>query len=279
MEECKMICLIDADILSYSVGFSTQKTWYCVEDEDTGFGYEFGTKKEALEVGTEIVTIVTALEQEWAAKKLHEAVKRIKTKTKCKEARLLLTGKGNFRGDVAVSYPYKGNRKADKPVHYQFLRDLMVSHYDAEVIEGEEADDALGYMQTGNTIIASIDKDLMMIPGKHYNMMTGKKTLATDPGKLKLTDTKLEGFGFKWFCAQMLLGDPTDNIKGVSGLGNVKTFKILKDIKDPIGMWETVEKIYCEKDMIHRIEENALLLWIRREKGQHPFDFIGGLYD
>ena len=270
--------LVDADILSYSVGFSTQKTWYTVEDKDTGFGYEFGTKREALEIGTDITVRVDSLDEEAASKKLHEAVSNIKKNTKCREVKLLLTGKGNFRDTIAVSFPYKGNRKADKPVHYQFLRDLMVSYYGAEIIEGEEADDALGYMQNDNTIIASIDKDLMMIEGKHYNIMTGKKTLATDPGKLKLTKTKLEGFGFKWFCTQMILGDPTDNIKGIPGLGNVKTFKIFKDIKDPIVMWETVERIYCEKDMIHRIEENALLLWIRREKGQHPFDFIGELY-
>ena len=30
-----------------------------------------------------------------------------------------LTGKRNFRNEIAVSAPYKGNRKAAKPKHYE----------------------------------------------------------------------------------------------------------------------------------------------------------------
>jgi len=35
---------------------------------------------------------------------------------------LYVTGKGNFRFDIAVTKPYKGNRKAEKPWHYDNLR-------------------------------------------------------------------------------------------------------------------------------------------------------------
>jgi hypothetical protein len=270
--------LIDADILTYRVGFSSQKTYYCVEDPETGFGYELASIKDAKEFGTEIVTRVDKMSEEFAANRLKDVLNTIQTGNKTDECKLYLTGKGNFRDEVAVSYPYKGNRKAAKPLHYQFLRDAMEHNYGAEIIEDMEADDALGIAQTDDTIIASIDKDLLMIPGEHYNINSGTKTVASDPGHLEIavggSTPKLVGVGFKWFCAQMLVGDATDNIKGIPRLGDMTAYKILNDIKHPMDMWEEVEYRYQQKDMIHRIEENALLLWIRRVDGQHPFDYI-----
>ena len=38
--------------------------------------------------------------------------------------RVYLTGKGNFRNDIAVTAPYKGNRKdKEKPVHLEAIRE------------------------------------------------------------------------------------------------------------------------------------------------------------
>ena len=38
-----------------------------------------------------------------------------------------LTGKGNFRDEVAITQPYKGNRDDKRvPVHKNLLRDFMV---------------------------------------------------------------------------------------------------------------------------------------------------------
>lgn len=274
-------CLIDADILTYRVGFSSQKTYYCVEDKDTGFDYELTSIKDARKLESEIVTRIDRMPTEFAANRLEEVIEGIKKGTKCKDIKLFLTGNDNFREEVAVSYPYKGNRKAAKPLHYNFLRSLMVAEYGAEVIDGQEADDALGIAQTKDTIIATIDKDLLMVPGKHYNINTGTKIMSKDPGGIKIlvgeAQPKLVGIGFKWFCAQMLTGDAADNIRGIPRIGAMTAYKILKDIKHPVDMWEEIEHQYQKRDMIHRIEENALLLWIRREEGQHPFEYIGGL--
>lgn len=273
--------LIDADILVYRVGFSSQKTYYCVEDKDTGFGYELTSIKEARTFETDITTRVERMSAEFAANRLKEIIKGIQKGTKCKDYKLYLTGKDNFRDSVAVSYPYKGNRHADKPLHYNFLRSLLVGAYGAEVINGQEADDALGIDQTDSTVIATIDKDLLMIPGSHYNINTGTNIEATDPGELRLEvgagQPKLVGTGFKWFCAQMLTGDAADNIKGVHRVGGVKAYKVLDKIKHPYDMWTEVEYIYKIKKMSDRLEENALLLWIRREEDQHPYEYIDKL--
>ena len=51
------------------------------------------------------------------------------------------------------------------------MNEYLVKEYKAEVCDGQEADDALGINQTDQTIICTIDKDLLMIPGQHYNFV------------------------------------------------------------------------------------------------------------
>ena len=86
-----------------------------------------------------------------------------------------LTGKKNFRNEIAVTAPYKGNRKSAKPKHYQLLRDYMESAWSFTMIEDQEADDAIGIaayeMEVGEYCICSIDKDLDMLRGDHYNFV------------------------------------------------------------------------------------------------------------
>jgi len=128
-----------------------------------------------------------------------------------------LTGGDNFRG--IVDNMYKANRKgAIKPVHYQAIRNYMVSRFNAKVIEGSEADDALACNQTKDTAIATIDKDLKMVAGKHYNYVT------------KEWDTVTLEEGTRWFYTQMLTGDSVDNICGIKGLGEKGAEKMLDAI-------------------------------------------------
>ena len=50
-----------------------------------------------------------------------------------------LTGGGNYRNEIAKTAPYKGNRKADKPIHYKALRDYMMKAWAFELIEGRNS--------------------------------------------------------------------------------------------------------------------------------------------
>jgi hypothetical protein len=55
--------------------------------------------------------------------------------------KVFLTGSGNFRYDIAKSFPYKGNRGGvEKPIHLPVTRERLVSRWGAIVSEGEEAD-------------------------------------------------------------------------------------------------------------------------------------------
>lgn len=186
--------------------------------------------------------------------------------------------KSNYRYDVAKTKEYKGNRKdARKPKFYKEIRAYLVSRWNADLVEGQEADDALGIAQDGDTILCSIDKDLNMIPGWHYNFVTKERYLVTDDDDLNLTTEyrgkrkiyKMDRGGIKWFYAQMLLGDTCDNIPGIKGLGPVAVDKVLKDCYTEEEMALTVWNLYKEHGLSkERLYEVADLLWIRRVKDQ-----------
>ena len=178
----------------------------------------------------------------------------------------------NYRHYIAKHVPYKGNRGA-KPDHYKVVREYFINEWDAKIAPGVEADDAIGWATEDSSCVVSIDKDLLMLPGFHYNFVTETFLHSSDPGKLHLdrskTAAKLIGTGFKWFCAQMLLGDTADNIKGLYRVGPVKTYRLLNRIKEPKRLWRTVRYLYKKHGLPKtRLHENAQLLWIQREPGQ-----------
>ena len=171
---------------------------------------------------------------------------------------VFLTGQGNFRYDIAKSFPYKGNRSGvEKPIHLPVTRERLVSKWGAIVSEGEEADDLIAIAATEygpGSIVASIDKDMLQIPCRHFNFTTGVWT----------TVTEFEGLHF--FYKQILTGDRADNIMGLFRVGPVKAEKMLQDCKTEQDLWDTVVKAY-DGDT-ERVIENARLLWLRRKEGE-----------
>lgn len=166
-----------------------------------------------------------------------------------------LTGKKNFRNEIAVTAPYKGNRKSAKPKHYQLLRDYMESAWAFTMIEDQEADDAIGIaayeMEVGEYCICSIDKDLDMLRGDHYNFVKDERYFIT------------EEEGIKNFYKQLLMGDRVDNIIGIKGIGTVKAERLLKECKNENEMYLAILEAYDGN--AERVLENGRLLWIRRQ--------------
>ena len=169
-----------------------------------------------------------------------------------------LTGKKNFRNEIAVTAPYKGNRKSAKPKHYQLLRDYMESAWSFTMIEDQEADDAIGIaayeMEVGEYCICSIDKDLDMLRGDHYNFVKDERYFIT------------EEEGIKNFYKQLLMGDRVDNIIGIKGIGTVKAERLLKECKNENEMYLAILEAYDGN--AERVLENGRLLWIRRQPNQ-----------
>lgn len=170
-----------------------------------------------------------------------------------------LSGRLNFRNKVAKTAVYKGNRTRPKPKHLGFCKDYLTIEYGAITTDGEEADDAMAIRATDlgkDTIIASVDKDLLQIPCLHYNIV-------------KQTFTEVsESEGKRSFYCQVLTGDSTDNIFGIYGIGPKKAEKLLKDCETDQEYWSTIVKAYEGDGGEERAIETARLVWLRRKEGE-----------
>ena len=133
-------------------------------------------------------------------------------------------GKGNFRKDL--SSDYKSHRpELDKKVRdkLNYLHKYAVSK-GAIQADGMEADDLVSiwaYEALDNKeeyVICGIDKDLLQIPGHHYNY--GKDTWQLINEEEALHNLYL----------QCLTGDSADNIPGLKGIGPKKAEKILAGV-------------------------------------------------
>ena len=144
-----MLCLIDGDIIVYNVGFASDKKLYHVE------GLSFQYKKEAKEfcdtAGIPYESITSTVTEEPIEFTLHSVKKLIESileETKATDCRIFLSGDGNFREEVAKTKVYKGNRDdLHKPLHYKEIREYLINVWQAEVVEGMEADDMMGIVQ------------------------------------------------------------------------------------------------------------------------------------
>lgn len=189
-----------------------------------------------------------------------------------------LTGKGNFRDEVATILPYKGQRDSThRPRFHKELRDYMVNVWDAILIEGMEADDACGidaYQCRNNGTdytICTIDKDLDMLEGLHYNYK-----------RRELYEVQ-EVEAWRFFYTQMLTGDPSDNIPGLFKIAGVKASKRIKEgllqLSDPAQMETYVTQKYMEAGAdVRCLYEIGTLLWMRRkplgEEDEWPLNHI-----
>lgn len=133
----------------------------------------------------------------------------------------------NFR---RVLYPpYKEQRRvagSRKPMGFKKLREWYEDNYNTIEKTGLEADDLLGIIATsslpqheGIKIICTIDKDLLTVPGLHFNWDHPDKGVFD----VDWWDAKLA------FMTQVLMGDSTDGYPGLKGCGKVGAAKLLKD--------------------------------------------------
>lgn len=275
-----MYALIDADILVFRCGFAAErKVWHLKVGDYT---QEFEYKKEALkELDKQLPGVMSRKEgedytlfPEVDLQPVSHALQNVKTSIKkaleacnCNDfdAKLYLSGKDNFREQVAVTRPYKGNRdRSHRPTHEKAIREYMIANYDVTEAHGEEADDLLGIAQTKygplDSVIISIDKDLDQIPGLKYNFAHDINYNVTEQ---QATYN---------FHMQLLMGDSTDNIPGLPGIGPGKAAKALHGLETAAEQLEECENMYQihsgKEDWVTYMREQGQLLWIRREVGQ-----------
>jgi DNA polymerase-1 len=176
-----------------------------------------------------------------------------------------LSGKNNFRYEIFPEYKVQ-RAKQQKPQYLQDVRQYLIDKYKAEVSDGCEADDCLGIAQCtgdGATIICSLDKDLLMIPGKHYSFeIRGTSTLGKEWVR-PMSITEVSEFeGLKRFYTQILTGDSTDGIKGAAGIGKIGAEKILRDCTTEQEMFDAVSDHFSSEE---ELEMTGACLWIFRK--------------
>lgn len=269
--------LIDGDIVVYRASFAAQKRITEVELPN-GSIQKFLSRAEAKEwlqstqhsLDDVEMTYSTSLEPVGVALNAADAIiKKIIKGTGVLDYKLYIEGAGNYRDDLAVTHSYKGNRKQeDRPYHLQSVRDHLIKRWHAELVLGIETDDRLGIMQDDeDTCIVSIDKDLNMIRGWHYDFVKEDKYYVH------------QHEGDRWFLSQLLTGDSTDNIIGLKGVG-VKTAAKILDKVDPEGDWglyyrkcltiilKKYNEFFGEEQGLARLKENASLLYILQANGE-----------
>lgn len=279
---------VEADELVYRAAFAVQRNGYIIktakgDEKDLGTRFNRTTIIKQMEGRGRILGEDYTLESYPTAEPASHSIQIIKSTIRRLQKLgkpvfwLSPSNKSNFRNSVAVTpgprgVGYKAGRPP-RPLNYQAVRDYMIEHWDAQEIDGYEADDALSMFQTETSIAAHIDKDISMVPGNHINWVTmeqyycpygiGTVELVVSADKKK---KKLLGRGHKFFFVQLLTGDNTDNIPGVGGYGNVKAYNVLQDKslthEDCLAIVVNIYKEKHPETWKERLLEVADLLWM-----------------
>lgn len=128
-----------------------------------------------------------------------------------------------FRCSVSFDKKYKGNRSYVENYENELQDKLEVvkyirERYPSAMYDDLEADDLLSMLQDEDTFIYSNDKDLLQIPGMHWDIRKG----------VFIEQSKTDAFAF--LMKQMLTGDNVDNITGLMSCGPVGADKLLTNI-------------------------------------------------
>lgn len=225
----KLVVLIDGDIFAYKAACVNQ------EDIDLGDGIvsaQTNPQQAASDVESLIDNIVVNLSDASPKSAVDVHV--------CLTGPLQEISGRNFRKEVYADYKNNRDPKA-KPVLLPFVKEHMRKVYSTKIKDGIEADDVIGILMThptlmpGKKVCVTIDKDLLQIPGRHFNPDKDLKRMVS------------EQQGDYWFMYQTLVGDQVDNYPGCKGVGPVNAEKILKGKTTLAEMWPAVVDAFLKK--------------------------------
>ncbi len=150
-------------------------------------------------------------------------------------------------------YPeYKGTRKevdpsliGQIPIAYEFLDSADIKHCH---IDGVEADDIIGSLSVNfpndKIMVLTSDKDLLQLISENVDVYLMKQGISE---LLKVDTEKL----FEMYTLapkqiielKSLMGDSSDNIPGVKGIGEKTAIKLLAQYKDLDGIYQHIDEI------------------------------------
>lgn len=145
---------------------------------------------------------------------------------------------------------YKANRKGmpeELAMQLPYVKQLLtLLGIRVVTCEGYEADDILGTLaascsaQNAECVILTGDRDSLQLVNDHVTvrLATNKETIPYTPDRFR------EEYGFEPLSLidlKALMGDSSDNISGVAGIGQKTASKLIQE-------WATVENLYAHLD-------------------------------
>lgn len=188
-----------------------------------------------------------------------------------------------------ISSDYKANRTGTPPKWMRSIKGYLEDKYRANWMPNVEADDLVAYWMNRkiilyddgfihdkessfhtkerdlNLIMSAIDKDLIKsIPGIHWNF-TYK-----DDKQLGWWEETDQTYADNFIWLQMLMGDNSDGIVGIPGVGQKKAEKFLQNKPPDLSYMEFVLRKYTQHfgitNGIYEFQKNYRLLYMLKNK-------------
>lgn len=198
---------------------------------------------------------------------IDNTLRDIATDTGIEQFRIYISGENNFRKAISKTKPYKGNRAT--MVHPKYLdhcKNYLRDKYYAIKCHGFEADDGIASdMAQNNAIHCGQDKDILQVPGDHYNYIK-KEWITVTPEEAEII-----------LYRQVLMGDTSDNIPGLPRVGAKTAESLIFDHKtareDALSVYrEVCEEKLPDVDYEEYFEEQYNL--IKMVTNLNPLSFI-----
>lgn len=197
-------------------------------------------------------------EEDYVAKgRINQCIEQIFYNMNTQDYRGWISGGNNFRHTIYADYKHS-RRDVPVPTHLELCREYLLDKWHFELAQDIETDDELGIAYTDGDVIVSIDKDLLQIPGTHFNFVKGDVIRISD------ADAHFN------FWQQMLMGDNSDDIPGLSGIGPAKSAKILNKLERH-EVPDHVRDLYDFHDMLDQFLLNKRLLTIMRTEAERAY--------
>ncbi len=161
--------------------------------------------------------------------------------------------KPTFRHNIYKEY--KGTRKgapAELIPQFKLMREVLTKmKIQIFELEGYEADDILGTISkeledTFEVVVLSGDKDTIQLASKKTKIMIPKTSKGVTTTEVYDFDKVMEVFGvtpIEFIDVKALMGDTSDNIPGVTGIGEKGALKIIGEYKSIENAIENSDKV------------------------------------
>lgn len=173
-----------------------------------------------------------------------------------------------FRTEIYKEY--KENResmpedlKSQIPILYELMDALGISKI---VLDNYEADDIIGYIAERNkkenikTVIYSPDKDILQLVDKDVNVVASNRDNELIEYDERTVKEKRGVYPNQIIDLLALMGDSSDNIPGVKGIGEKTAVKLLEEYKTLDGVYDNIDSIKGKlQERLINDKENAYM--------------------